>query len=81
MPKQHKSMVTNKDGLTRCIHVPSEGKHLSAMLIIIIPSIPEGYMKVFMPTSSATLKKIVKQSRHRVKGYIIVASCKVIGIE
>jgi Flp pilus assembly protein TadB len=57
MPKQHQSTMTNKHGLNRFIHVPSEGKHLSAMIISIIPSMPGGYMKILLPTPSATLKK------------------------
>ena len=82
MPKQHLSMLTNKHGLTRFIHVPSEGKHmLSVMLIIIIPSMPGGYMKILLPTSSAKLKIVVEQPRHRVKGFIIVIGYKVLGIE
>ena len=32
MPKQNQTMRTNKHGLAIFIHVPSEGKHPSAML-------------------------------------------------
>ena len=37
---------------------------------------PGGYMKILLPIPSATLKKIVQQSRHRVKGCIIVTGLK-----
>jgi hypothetical protein len=78
MYKQNQSMMTNNHGLTIFIHDPLDEKHLSAMLISIFPSMPGGYMKILLPTPSATLLKIVEPSRHRVKGCIKVTGCEVI---
>jgi hypothetical protein len=70
--------MTNKHGLTRFIHAPTEGKHLSAMLISIIPSMPRGYTKILLPTPIVTPLKIVEPTRNRVKGCIIVTGWEVI---
>ncbi len=43
--------------LTRFIQAPTKGKYLSAILIIIIPSMLGGYTKIWMPTPIVTLIK------------------------
>ncbi len=49
--------MTTKHGLTRFTQAPTEGKHMSAMLISIIPSMLGGYTKIVMPSPIVTLLK------------------------